>query len=196
MSILGLAASIQAGLAVDKDKEKARFAPPDIDAVETKQTADGLTIAAIPYATETMAKSAFGKVNPYEHGMLPVLFLIRNASKETLRLQGLKVEYIDRNRERIEATPASEVKYSRGPRRPSMTPSPIPGVRLGGRKNPLAAEEIEMRGWSAKMLPPGEAAFGFFYFQTGHRTGSRLYVTGIQRAATGQELIYFDVPLD
>ena len=68
-------------------------------------------------------------------------------------------------------------------------------MRLGGKKNPLAAEEIVSRAFAAKMLPPGESAFGFLYFQTGHRDGSRIYITGVQDATTGEDLLYFDLPL-
>jgi hypothetical protein len=45
------------------------------------------------------------------------------------------------------------------------------------------------------MIPPGETASGFFYFQTGHRTGSTLFVSGLKEAASNQELIYFELPL-
>jgi hypothetical protein len=44
------------------------------------------------------------------------------------------------------------------------------------------------------MLPPGESANGFFYFQAIHEPGAMLYITGIRNAATGQELFYFEVP--
>lgn len=194
MPILALAASITATLAVDKDK--GRFTPPTIESIETKQTGNGVTVAVVPFHTEALASQAFGKLNPYQYGITPVLLLIRNDSKETLSLQGMRIEYIDKSRDRIEATPPGEVKYNRSPKRPSMTPSPIPGIRLGGKKNPLAAAEIEGRAFSAKMLPAGESAYGFLYFQTGHRSGSHIYITGIQQASTGKELFYFDVPLD
>jgi hypothetical protein len=46
------------------------------------------------------------------------------------------------------------------------------------------------------MLPPGQAASGFFYFQAAHREGAKLYLTGIRQASTGTELFYFEVPLD
>jgi len=195
MPVLALAATVTRAWAIDKDK--TRFTPPEIDSVESKQSADGVTIAAVPYNTESLAAQAFGKLNPYQYGVLPVLLMIRNDSKQTLRLQNMKVEYIDKSRERVEATPSGEVKYSRSPKRPNMTPSPIPGVRLGGGgKNPLAAPVIEERGFSAQMLPPGESAFGFVYFQTGHRSGSHVYLTGIEQAPSGKELFYFDIPLD
>lgn len=195
MPVLVLAAGVTAAWGIDKDK--ARFTPPAIDSVETKQTADGVTIAAVPYNTEPLAAQAFGKLNPYQYGVLPVLLMMRNDSKQTLKLEPMRIEYIDKSRERVEATPAAEIKYSRSPRRPNYNPSPIPGVRIGGRgKNPLANSVIDERAFAAKMLPPGESAWGFVYFQTGHRPGAHLYLTGIEQAPSGKELFYFDVPLD
>jgi hypothetical protein len=46
------------------------------------------------------------------------------------------------------------------------------------------------------MLPPGESANGFFYFRTGHRNGSSFYLTGLEDAATGQDLFFFEIPID
>jgi hypothetical protein len=45
------------------------------------------------------------------------------------------------------------------------------------------------------MIPPGQSAGGFFYFQTGHGPNARLYVTGIAEASSGRELLYFEFPL-
>ena len=45
------------------------------------------------------------------------------------------------------------------------------------------------------MLPPGEQANGFFYFQTSHRRGAKIYLTGIREANSGKELFYFEIPL-
>ena len=64
------------------------------------------------------------------------------------------------------------------------------------KKNPLMIPEIETRAFAAKMLPPGESAYGFFYFQTGHRHGAKLYVTGLTDAPSGQDLLFFDIPLE
>jgi hypothetical protein len=193
LPLVGLAVCVSAAWAVDKDS--AKFTPPEIDSVETKQTVSGVTIAVRPFHTETLAKTAFGKLNPYEHGILPVLLMVRNDSKKTIRLSEMRPEYVSTSRARVAPTPAAEVKYAKAPRRPNMNPGPIPGIRFG-RKNPLAAGEIEARAFSAQMLPPGETAYGFLYFQTGHRNGSILYVTGVQDAATNQDLFYFEVPLD
>jgi hypothetical protein len=190
--LLGFVASISVASAVDKDNA---FTPPALDSIESKQTTEGVTIGAVPYNTETLARTAFGKLNPYEHGILPVLVIVRNESKDAIRLSEMKVEFIDKSREQAEAIPANEVKYTKAPKRPSYGPGPIPGIRRKG-KNPLAAEVIEVRGFAAKMLPPGESAYGFFYFQSGYRDGARLYLTGLQNASTGKDLFYFDIALD
>ena len=163
--------------------------------MSNKQTIEGVTIGVQAYNTESVAKTAFGKVHPYEHGILPVLVVMRNDSKKTIQLGEMIPQYVSGGREKIEATPASEVKYAQAPRRPNMNPSPIPGIKFS-KKNPLAAEEIELRAFSAKMLPPGELAYGFFYFRTGHRNGSSFYLTGLKEASSGQELFFFEIPID
>ena len=122
-----LAASISAAWAVDK--EGARFTPPPISSIPTKQTVEGVTIAAQAYINEAISKTAFGKVYPYEHGILPVLVIVRNDSKKTIRLATMQPEYITPGRGRIGATPAAEVKYTKSPQRPNMNPGPIPGIR-------------------------------------------------------------------
>jgi hypothetical protein len=63
-------------------------------------------------------------------------------------------------------------------------------------KNPLSAWEIEGRAFAARMIPPHESANGFFYFQTEHRRGAKIYLTGIKVAATGQDILFFEVGLD
>ena len=147
------------------------------------------------YDTESLAKSAFGKLNPNEHGVLPILVVIQNDGQEAIRLDNLQVEYLTTGRSRVEATPAKDVPYLYGPRRPNMNPSTIPGwPRV--KKNPLSAQEIEARAFVARMLPPGDSAHGFFYFQSAHRSGSRLYLSGLTEAKTGKELFYFEIPLD
>jgi hypothetical protein len=71
----------------------------------------------------------------------------------------------------------------------------LPGISRK-KKNPLSAWEIEGRAFLARMIPGGESASGFFYFQTAHRPGSSLYLSGIRVASTGKELFYFEIPLE
>ncbi|HYP14545.1 MAG TPA: hypothetical protein VEQ63_11530 [Bryobacteraceae bacterium] len=192
---VGLVLTISVATAVNK--EKAKFSPPELDTLITKDSHEGLTIGAVPYVGEELAKAAFGKVHPYEHGVLPVLLVIRNGGNSVVKLDTWKVEYIDRNKETVNETPATELPYLQAPRRPSMSPSPIPGIPIGrGRKNPLGAEELQTRAFAAKILPPGESAHGFLYFRTRHHSGAKLYVNGLKSANTGKDLFYFEIPLD
>lgn len=188
-----LALSLDA-LAVDKDKNK--FAPPDLDTLQTKLTISDVTIGTVAFDGPGLAEAAFGKAKPYEHGILPVLVIIRNGSKGAIRLDRMKVEYHDRDKQVVSAIPPGEVAFAgSGPKRPTFGGPSIPGLGRG-KKNPLASPEIESRSFAAKMLPPGETAHGFFYFRTGHRSGANLYLTGLQEAATGNDLFYFEIPLD
>jgi hypothetical protein len=155
------------------------------------QTSEQITIGVDAYASGDKIKTAFGKLDPNQYGVLPVLVVIQNDSGKTLRVNGLKVEYVGPGNSRVEATPAREVRYLNGVNVPTGSKSPI---KLG-RKNPLEAWEIEGRAFSAESLPSGNAASGFFYFQTPYHPGATIYVSGIREAASGKELLYFEVPV-
>jgi len=191
---LFLLTSITVALAADKDKPRLEINP--AGSYPHHMTSQGLTIAAIPYETEEQAKTAFGKVNPNAHGILPILVVVENNSPNTIRLERMKLEYTAQGSVKIENTPAAEVRFLRGAREPRMTPGPtVGGVRVNRNKNPLAEWEIEGRAFSAKMIPPNDKASGFFYFQTGSRGGASLVVAGLRDAKSGEELFFFEIPL-
>ena len=182
--------SIAAALAADKEPFKAAPA----SSYAHKQTNDGITVAVEAFTTPEKLKTAFGKLDPNQYGVLPVLVVFQNDTKETLRLDRLKVEYVS-PKVRVEATPSREVKFARGVQRPNVWGGPGGRVLIRGKKNPLDAWEIEGRAFSAAMLPPGQAASGFFYFQTEPQGNASIYINGLSEAKTGKELFYFDVPL-
>ena len=180
------------------DKKDAPFRPEPADAFVTKQTIQELTIAVQPFDDPEEAKKAFGKLNPYEHGVLPVLVVMKNNGKATVRFDNMQVMYVAPRGRKVDATPAADVLYLKAGGRPKVSNSPIPtGVpRIKISKNPLKNDVIIERAFSAKMLPPGDAAHGFFYFQTGHSRGTSLYVSGVTEAGSGKELFFFEIPLD
>jgi hypothetical protein len=186
---LALLISIAAGFAADKE---APFKPAPAASYPHHQTNDKITIGVEPYLTEDKVKSAFGKVNPYAYGILPVLVVIQNDGDQTIRLNKLKAEYVGSGSNRVEATPAQDVRFSRGANRPTIPVGPIPS-RI--KKSPLDVWEIEGRALAAEVLPPGKSASGFLYFQTGLQPGSVLYLNGLVEAGTGKELLYFEIPL-
>src|SRR3978361_614631 len=69
------------------------------------QTSEKATIAAEPFETDEQTRPAFGKVNPYRNGILPVLVVIQNDSPNAIRVDRLKTFYVLPDRTRIETTP-------------------------------------------------------------------------------------------
>ena len=190
---LALLMSIAAAFAADKDM--ATFHPPRAAGLEHRQTNAQVTIGADTYVAAEKVKTAFGKLDPYQYGILPVLVVIQNDSDKTIRLEGLKGEYVGPNRDRVDATPARDIRYLRGPERPGVITGPGGKPKILSKKNPLDAWEIEGRAFAAKMLPAGQSASGFLYFRTGLQRGATIYLNGLTEAATGKELFYFEIPL-
>jgi hypothetical protein len=188
--------SIAAGAGA-AEKERPKFTPGPVTSYPSRQTVQKVTIAAEPFDTRTLAETAFGKVDLNRYGVLPVLIVVENGTGQVLALDRIKVELISPDRQHVEATPASELKYLKGPDRPKVYTGPVPGgpPHLSKKKNPFNAWEIEGRAFTARMLPPKETASGFFYFQAPYRNGSTLYLTGLRDARSGQELFYFEIPL-
>ena len=183
--------SIAAAFAADK--EPSPFRPAPAAGFARKQTNGRLTIGAEPYIAGDKLKAAFGKLVPYQYGVLPVLIAMQNDSDSTIRLEDLRVEYVGPHGDRVEATPAKDVRYAVGPRQPKLSNRPIP--LPSKKKNPLDVWEIEGRAFSAQMLPAGNSAYGFFYFETEWQVGSTIYLTGFTQARSGKEIAFFEIPL-
>jgi hypothetical protein len=176
--------------------DKPTFQVKPIEEYASRQTTAGVTVAAQPFTTDDQARTAFGKLNPWRYNILPVLVIVRNASPNAIRMENLHFEYELPDHSRVNAIPAADVKYSQGPGKPHISMGPLGGVRVKPGKSPLNVPEIEIRAFSARILPPGETASGFIYFETDVTSaGASLYITGFQDAPTGKDLYYFEVPL-
>ena len=179
-------------------KDEAKFSPGPPSSYASKQTNENVTIAVKAYDSEELAHAAFGKLNPYQYGILPVLVIVQNDTNEALRLEGLQVQYTSFDGNQIDATPAADVPFAvYNPRRPSagaQIPIPIPPELRKKHKSPLSGPEIQTRAFAARMLPPHDTASGFFYFQAHHRPGDSVYVSGLKDATSGKALFYFEIP--
>ena len=188
--------SIALGMTGARADDKVPFKPGPIESYPNHQTLDKITIAAVPFITDEQTKTAFGKLNPTKYGVVAVLVLLKNDTGKTLRLD-LQTEYVDVGNRHIEATPASDIIYVgqvvKRPRMPGASPIPLPSRNKPG---PMNTPEITTRAFAAKMLLDGETASGFFYFQTQHIPGSKLYLNGIKDAATGKDFFYFEIPFE
>lgn len=191
MSALAL---LQAGFAAGGNNPDT-FKPGPANSYPNHQTSEKVTIAAVPYDTPDLIRQAFGKAELQRYGVLPVLLVIQNDTGKALRLDSLSVELIGPDRQKIETTPAGDVRYIGGGKRPKGRTLPYP-IPTGKRKNSLDVWEITGRAFAAKMLPPGDSANGFVYFQGVLRPQSTIYLTGIREASTGRELLYFEIPIE
>jgi len=177
-------------------KEDTKFTAGAAASYPSHQTSEKVTIGVMPYFNDEDTRPVFGKHNPYQYGVMPVLVVIQNDSPKTIKLQPMEAVWVLPSHDRIDATPAKDIKFLRGPERPPNVQRPpgLPGPGMG-HKNPLDTWEIEGRAFAAQMLPPGQSASGFLYFQTGYQKGSSLYLSGLREADTNRELLYFEIPV-
>ncbi len=184
--------SIAAAFAADKETP---FKAAPAASYEHRQTNAQVTIGVDPYLSEEKQKTAFGKLRLTDWGVLPILVVIQNDSGKTIGLDRMRLQFVGPNRQVVDATPAREVKYVYGPRRPGVITGPKGPVPLKLKKNPLDVWEVEGRAFSAQMLPAGQSAYGFFYFQSSMHGNASVLVNGLYEAGSGKELLYFEIPL-
>ena len=189
-----LAVSIATGFPADNEKSKFEIKPPA--SYPHRQTSEKVTIAAEPFETDEQTHDAFGKVNPLRYGVLPVLIVMQNDGPDAVKIDRIKFAYIQPDGQKIEATPAEDVKFIHGTKAPKEIPTPI-GIKVKRPpKSPLAEWEIEGRAFAAKMLPAGQSASGFVYFQVDRTSAAAsVDVSGLENPVTGKELFYFEIPL-
>ncbi|HEX3684313.1 MAG TPA: hypothetical protein VHU83_17395 [Bryobacteraceae bacterium] len=159
------------------------------------QSAERVTVGAKPYNTEDLTAEAFGKkTDLLRYGVLPVLVVIENKRDKAIDLRDLEVSLVATDGRHASAVNPEDIPFlAKHGRKPPPVQTPIP---LPKRGNPLNAPSIVMRAFSAKMLPPGDSANGFFYFEARSEPGDKLYLNGMRDARSGQDILYFEFPLE
>lgn len=159
------------------------------------QTGDRVTVGAKPYDTEDLTEEAFGKkASLLKYGVLPVLVVVENKRQQALDLRNVEVNLVGIDGRHVAAVSPEDIPFlGTNGKEPGMSPARIP---LPKKKNPLNAPEIVSRAFSAKMLPPGDSASGFFYFQARSESGDKLYMNGLRDARSGQDILYFEFPME
>lgn len=190
--LLLLSVSIAAAAGADNDKQKFEVGP--AASYPHHQTSEKVTVAAQPMETDAETHDAFGKLNPNRYGILPVLIVVQNDGSDAVKVAGARFEYTMPDGQRVESTPAQEVKYIHGTRAPNALPV---GIQIHRKvKNPLDVWEIEGRAFAAKMIPAGQSASGFVYFQVDTPSAAAtVAVAGLSDPVTGKELYYFEIPM-
>ena len=158
------------------------------------QTSDEVTIGAKSFDTEDLTAEPFGKkTDLLKYGVLPVLVVIENKRQSTLDLRNLEVNLVAADgRHAGPVSPEDIFFLGRSTKPPRMNPVPNP---LPKKRNSLNTPSIVERAFAAKMLPPGDSASGFFYFEARPEPGDKLYLNGLRDTPSGHEILYFEFPL-
>lgn len=157
------------------------------------QTAEQVTIGAKSFDNDELTSQAFSKkVDFLKYGVLPVLVVIENKRDKALDLRDVEVSLVASDGRHANSVNPEDVQFAKSHKRPSQVPMPVP---LPKKKNSLTSPEIVTRAFSAKMIPPGDSASGFFYFEAHSEPGDKLYVNGLRDARSRQEVMYFEFPL-
>jgi hypothetical protein len=191
-----LAAKEEKGFVMPKAADAKTY--PANDSNEKEQ----VTVAADPYDLPDKAQRVF-RINYKEQSLLPLLLIITNEGGQPIALSGLQLELVTRKRVRLE--PASEQdiyrRIARQPVRgdqPSGNPLPFPRkVRRSLKKE--EQQEVQDSRFAAKAVEPHATQAGFVFFDVEGieepLAGAHLYVSGV-RNSQGEELIFFDIPLE
>ena len=159
------------------------------------QNSDHVVIGAKSFKTEEMTSEVFGKDPLLRYGVLPVLVVIKNNRERTLDLRNLEVNLVGADGRHVTEVKAEELPYLASKSKPSGE-IPLPKLPLPKKKNPLSGPELVGRAFAARMLPPGDSASGFFYFEARPEPGDKLYLNGLRDTPSGQEILYFEFEID
>jgi hypothetical protein len=181
-----LAAKDEKGFVLPKPADAKTY--PAHDASEKEKVA----IAADPYDL------------PYkDEDLLPVLLVITNDGGQPVALTGMQVELVTRKRVKIQPATEDDIyrRIARQPMKgdqPSANPLPFPRkVKRSVKKE--EAQEIQDSRFAARAVEPHATQAGFLFFDVegvdDPLAGAHLYISGL-RNSQGQELIFFDIPLE
>lgn len=163
---------------------------------------EGVTIAIDPYGPE---KDSVFHVKFADHRVLPVRLIISNDSDEPLSLADAKIQFTTLHKAKGEPLTKDDIERavarSVEPQDTSTTRIPIPVPIPRGKPKRLpkgTEEEIDYLMFKAEAVEPHNTQAGFLFFDVSGvqqpLIGSRILMTGI-RNGKGQELFYFDIPL-
>jgi hypothetical protein len=161
--------------------------------------AEQVTVALDPY--DMAGKAKIFNVHYGEFGFVPIFLVVTNDGNQPIELAGMEAQLVTANRTKI--PPASEQDIERRLVHPSAKrsqyPLPFPRTKVKGGLNKGTREEIQGAQFAAKAVEPHSTKAGFLFFDVSDipapLAGAHFYLTGV-RDAKGNELMYFEVPLE
>ncbi len=163
-----------------------------------EHSSEAVTLALDPY--DMADKASIFSVHYNDVGLMPIFVVITNDGGQAVSLSGMKAELITADRSKI--PPATEDDIYRRIAKPpgNISPNPLPWPKKAkGSVSKDAMEEIQNAEFAAKAVEPHGTQSGFMFFDvsgiSAPLAGARFYLTGV-RDAKGNELMYFEVPLE
>jgi len=163
-----------------------------------EHSGESVTLGLDPY--DLPDKASIFSVHYSDVGLMPIFVVITNDGDQTVALSGMKAELVTVNRTKI--PPATEDDIYRRIARPTGTisPNPLPWPKKAkGSISKDAMEEIQNTQFAAKAVEPHGTQSGFMFFDVSDISnplaGAHFYLTSV-RDAKGNELMYFEVPLE
>jgi len=163
-----------------------------------EHSGESVTLGLDPY--DLPDKASIFSVHYSDVGLMPIFVVITNDGDQTVALSGMKAELVTVNRTKI--PPATQDDIYRRISRPTGTisPNPLPWPKKAkGSISKDAMEEIQNTQFAAKAVEPHGTQSGFMFFDVSDvanpLAGAHFYLTRV-RDAKGNELMYFEVPLE
>ncbi len=158
-----------------------------------------VTLALDPY--DMADKAGIFAVHYSDIGFMPIFVIITNDSDQPISLAGVTAQLVTVNRTKI--PPATEEDISRRLANPSIStapnPLPWPKKKVKNGVSQDAQEEMQDSRFAARAVEPHNTQAGFMFFDvsgiSAPLAGANFYLTGV-RDAKGNELMYFEVPLE
>jgi hypothetical protein len=179
------------------------FVMPTANAAKTypahdEHTNEGVTVGLDPY--DMADKASIFSVRYNDYGFVPIFVVITNDGNQPISLTDSEPELVTHDRSKIPRATEEDIyrRIAREPRGPSANPLPWP-KKAKGTINPKVQEEVEDAQFAARAVEPHSTQSGFMFFDVSGiqapLAGANFYLTGV-RDAKGNELMYFEVPLE
>jgi len=140
-----------------------------------------------------------------EEGILPVFLVITNDGDKPVSVTKMLAQLVTAGRTKLDALSVDDVMRRVAHVKVSSTnpgrvgPIPVPGAGVKSKKAQQQLEELNHARFAAFAVEPHSTQAGFLFFDIqdvrNPTQGAHIYLTGV-RDAGGNELMYFDIPVN
>jgi hypothetical protein len=165
--------------------------------------AEHVTIAAVPY--DTKKQGNIFRVRYLDNNFMPVYIVVTNNGDQPLALDQARIDFLTAAGDRIPAAQPEDVErrmtHITGPGKVIPLPEPLPPMHTKPKSPDKKIEaDFNQFEYSAITVPPHSTRGGFLFYDLqglGNTPlkGASLVLRDL-RTAAGQQLFFFQIPLD